>query len=1069
MRRVIVLVFILVVSLTGALRAQTTNASVTGRITDPTKAVIPGTQITLINMGTNLHYEGTTNETGTYYVPDLPPGIYRIEVEKTGFKTVIKPQVILHVQDALEINFEMALGSVSELVTVKAGAPLVQLATSSLGTVVNSTTVRELPLNGRDWTQLAALQPGVSIALEQQRNGVAASRAARGFGTEMSISGTRPQTNNYRLDGISIVDYAGGSPGSVLGVALGVDAIAEFSVLTANQSAEYGRTSGGVINAITRSGTNSFHGDAYEFLRNSSLDSRDFFDANIPPFRRNQFGASAGGPIQKDKTFFFGDYEGLRQAQGITNVDTVPSADARNGILHNADGTTTNIAVAPVVQPYLAFWPLPNAGLLGVGNTGHFDIPVNNISSEDFGTARIDRTFSDKDSISGTWFFDSSSSTAPDNLNSVLEASEGTRQMIALEETHSFSASLVNSLRGGFSRVANISAKSIQAINPLAADTSLGSFPGRDAPQISVSGLSGFSGGLGALSTSDFAWNSFQAYDDAYLTKGDHSLKFGFAFERMQFNEFVPSRPNGLFTFGSLTAFLTNQPKTFAGSPPGTVVLNGIQQPSFTEHGDRQSLFGAYLQDDWRFRPNLTVNLGLRYEAVTVPTEVQNKLVNLRTFTAPYPGHIGSPYFNNPTLLDFEPRAGFAWDPFHDGKTAVRGAFGIFDALPLIYEVSLAQVHSAPFAVQISAGNLLPGSFPTGAASAANVVPSKLVSNSFENSPNRNYVMIWNLNVQHQLTPSTSVTLGYVGNHGVHMLNRADDVNDVLPTATSQGLLWPSPAGSGARMNPTVGEISGLYWGGDSEYDALEAQVTKMMSHGLQLQGSYTWGKNIDTGSASFVGDPFQNSISSLFWFCKTCRRGLSDYNVAQTLVVNYLWDVPTPRNWGSVASHVFGGWELGGIITAETGIPFTPLIGGDPLGLNNVDPYAFPNRLVSPGCGSDVNPGNPINYVKLSCFAPSNPLTLMGNAGRNTVVGPGLADYDFSLIKNNYIKRISENFNVQFRAEFFNVLNRPNFATPVDNETFFSQTGAPIGGAGTLDQIAEPAREIQFALKVIW
>jgi hypothetical protein len=351
--------------------------------------------------------------------------------------------------------------------------------------------------------------------------------------------------------------------------------------------------------------------------------------------------------------------------------------------------------------------------------------------------------------------------------------------------------------------------------------------------------------------------------------------------------------------------------------------------------------------------------------------------------------------------------------------------------------------------------------------------------------------MVWNLNVQRQLNSSTSAMIGYVGNHGVHMENRADDVNLVLPTLTDAGYLWPSPPGSGTKINPTVGDIRGIYWDGSAEYDALQAQVTKRMSQGFQVQGSYTWGKGIDTGSASTIGDPFLNSISSPFWFCSTCRRGLSDYNIAQTLVANYIWDLPTSKNWGTLGEHVLGGWELGGIITAETGLPITPKIGGDPLGLNSDDPFAYPNRHKGSGCGSAVNPGNVNNYINLNCFglpmavssiaaqctpfgAPAAPIAgtcanLLGTSGRNSIIGPGLATWDFLLSKNTYVKKISETFNVQFRAEFFNILNRPNFATPVDNSTLFDQNGNPVPGAGVLDTTSTTSRQIQFALKVIW
>ena len=1078
--------------------AQVAGATLSGTVTDPSGAIIPNTQISITNVATGVNRKIATDAAGFYTAPNLLPGNYEITVSAPGFATQVRTGINLAVGAQQVLNIALQVGQTTQQVQVKADAPAVELASSTINAVVSSNTIVDLPLNGRDWTLLAALQPGVSAVTTQRPNNASGPKGNRGYGQEMSISGTRPQLNNYRLDGISIVDYAGGSPGSALGVSLGADAVEEFSVSTSNQSAEYGRTSGGVVNAITRSGTNAFHGSVYEFLRNSALDARNFFDpAKIPPFRRHQFGASAGGPIQKDKTFFFADYEGFRQALGAANLDIVPSAGARNGILHNvnADGSITTctigiaspgctlansagtVGVDPLVKPFLGLYPLPNAGVIPPGDTGFFNIATNQIAHENFETVKIDRKISEKDSVFGTWFLDKALSDAPDPLNDVLVGNESRRFMLALEESHVFSPSLVNSVRGGFSRVATLVSGNVQAVNPLVTDAALSSEPGvAGLAVLTIPGIAGFvGGGVGKFTFNNFTWNSFQGYDDAFLTKGVHSIKFGFAFERMQINILFPTNPTGQFSFGTLASFLTNQPSSFVGGVPGKL----------TERGIRQSLFGGYVQDDWRIRPNLTLNLGLRYETVTVPIEVQNKLATLPTFTSSLP-HLGSPYFNNPTKRNFEPRVGFSWDPFRNGKTAVRGAFGIFDALPLNYEFNQAETQSAPFSEQFSASNLAPGSFPFG-VTASGATGLQLTTSSIEQNPHRNYVMIWNLNVQHQLSPSTTVMVGYVGNHGVHMLDRQDDANDVLPVNTPQGLLFPSPPGSGTVLNPAVGAMIAEYWGGDSVYDALEAQVTKKMSHGFQVQGSYTWGKNIDTGSASVLGDPFTNSISSLFFFCKRCRRGLSDYNIAQTLVVNYQWNVPTPNNWRAIGSHVLGGWEVGGIITAETGVPITPLIAGDPLGLNSTDPYAFPNRLTGPGCANPVNPGNVNSYIKLNCFAvpmatpaiaarctpfptvPGSCANLMGNAGRNTVIGPGLATFDFSLFKNNYIKKISESFNVQFRAEFFNILNRANFSTPFANEALFDQTGSPIGGAGALTQTSTPAREIQFALKLIW
>jgi outer membrane receptor protein involved in Fe transport len=1092
-------VLVLITFLASPTYGQVAGATLSGTATDSSGAMVPGAQIVIKNVATGIITPVTADSAGFYSAPNLLPGSYELTASAPGFTTEVRVGITLEVGAQQVVNFSLRVGQVAERVQVTGEAPAVQQSSSSISAVVSSDAVVGLPLNGRDWTLLAALEPGVSaVTTQRAANSPGAPRGTRGFGQQLSISGTMPQQNNYRLDGVSIVDFAGSAPGSVIGLALGVDAIAEFSVLTSNSTAEYGRTSGGVINAVTRSGTNQIHGDAYWFLRDEALDARNFFDGNKPSFHRNQFGASAGGPIQKDKTFFFFDYEGLREGLGASNVDLVPSPAARNGILHNPDGTTCTIGVAspgcalvnsagtvgvdPLVKPFLGMYPLPNAGLVGQGDTGLYVVATNEIARSNFETARIDRKISDKDSIFGTWFLDRSENQQPDALNNVLVGNTSHRQLIVLEETHVFSSTLVNSLRGGLNREVTSQAANLKAFNPLVTNPALAAIPGLAASvEVGVPGLNDVPpGGVGAYTGDAFAWNSIQAYDDAFLLKGAHSIKFGFAFERMQENQRLGTRQVGTINFGSLSDFLTNQPSAYLGGVPGL---------DNNPRGIRQSLFGGYLQDDWRFSPNLTLNLGLRYEMVTVPTEVHNELVSLPTFTSPPPGRLGSPFFNNPTLRNFEPRIGFSWDPFHNGKTAVRGAFGIFDALPLNFEFSNIESQSAPYAEAITLTNLPQGSFPSGPQRSFGVAvpPSELLTSSIEQNPHRNYIMIWNLNVERQLTPSTLLLVGYVGNRGVHMVNRAEDVNTVLPTETPQGLLWPSPAGSGTRLNPAVGQLRGLYWGGDAYFDALEVRVSKRMSHGFRVEGSYTWGKNIDTGSSATIGDNFINSVSSLFYFCKSCRRALSDYNVAHALVVNYLWDVPTPKHWGAIGSHVLGGWEVGGIFKAQTGVPFTPVIGGDPLGLNSTDPWAFADRIAAPGCSNPVNPGNPNNYIKLNCFAvpmatpaiaaectafsavPGSCANLMGNAGRNSLVGPGLVNFDFSLFKNNYIRRISESFNVQLRAEFFNIFNRANFTAPIANSALFDSNGNAVGNAGAVNQTSTTSRQIQFALKVIW
>jgi hypothetical protein len=1057
------------------------GATLSGTIRDQSGSTVAGAQVSIKNVATGISSSVTSNSDGFYSAPNLLPGTYDVSASAAGFATQVQSGVVLTVGAQQVLMISLRVGEVSQTVNVTGEAPTVELASSDISGNVNSATVVELPLNGRDWTLLAILDPSVHTISTQFAVGANVSRGHRGFGNQLSVAGTRPQTNNYRIDGISVMDYAGGGPGSVAGSALGVDAISQFTVITADYSSEYGRTSGGVVNAITTSGGNQIHGAAYGFLRSKSLDARNFFDTTDVPFHRYQYGGSIGGPIKKDRTFFFVDYEAFRQGLGVTVVAKVPSQDAHNGILHNANGTTTIInPIDPAAVQYLTFWPLPNGGLLGTGNTGIYNTSFNNPAHDNFVTTRIDHTFSRSDSLSGTYLYDTSFYNSPDALSTSIFGNQSSRQLAALEETHIFSPSLTNSARFGYSRVVGIADLPVGAINPLAAQIGIGAFPGRAASGVSIQGgVTGFSGGVGALSQPFHFWNSFQLYDDAFIVKGTHSIKFGFSFERIQHNSNFSNRPNGNFTFSSLQNFLTNVPLNFSGSITG-----------FQSFRLRQSIPGWYFQDDWHVRPNLTLNLGLRYEMATVPTEVDNKLVNMVTLTAPT-STLGSPLFQNPTLRNFEPRLGLSWDPFHNGKTAVRAAFGIFDVLPLTDEVFAQIIMSAPYAQLITAPSLPAGSFPhpSGLAAIASN-PATLQTMWVEPNPKRNYVMIYNLNIEQQITPTTMASVGYVGSHGVHMYDREDDINTVLPTQTSFGLLFPFPAGSGTILNPHVGDIRGSYWGGSALYDALEAKITKRLSHGFQGQAAYTWEKGIDTGSSTVLGDPFSNSIASP-WNFWPGRRGLSDYNIAHRFVLNYIWDIPTPKEWSGVESHALGGWEVGGILLVQTGVPFTPLISGNPLGLNSNDLWDYPNLVNSSGCNSPVNPGNPSNYIKLSCFtlpalpasapaslqaqctafssAPGTCRNMLGNVTRNSVIGPGLLSLDASIFKNNYIKQISESFNIQFRFEFFNILNHPNFQAPIDNRSLFDTNGNPVPGAGAVDATSTTNRQIQFGMRVVW
>ena len=647
---------------------QVVGAILSGTVFDPSNAVIPNATVTIRNLSTGVAVQVSSNGVGIYNASNLLPGDYQVSVVALGFAPQQRSGLNLTVGERQVLNMQLRVGDPA-VATFEVGAEpsLIELGSTSGEFGGAGETGPRLPLNGRDWTSLATLEPGISpIRTQPDPNGVN-NRGNRGFGSQLTVAGARPYQNNYRLDGISVNDYANSTPGSTIGLTLGTESLQEFSVISNNYAAsiDYLRRSGERPDPH-RSSSDELHGSVFEFLRNDAMDARGFFDGSKLPFRRNQFGASLGGPIRRDKLFFFVNYEGLRQSLTTSTIDTVPSINARNGLL--AAGT---VKVDPAAQRYLGLFALPNGAVQG--DTGLYTFGSKALTPENYFTGRMDYTASAKDSMHGTYVLDRGTTTQPDSLNVISNMNTVNRQMGSLEETHLFGPALLNTVRAGVNREVAGTLVTASGVNPLGTDTSLGVAPGLYAPVIQISGLAAFQGGLNGTSYGTFAYTTYQGYDDAFLTHGIHSLKFGFAVERVDANHFLANNPDGLYKFNSLSDFLTNKPASFQ-----------FQYGAATPRGLRQSIYAGYAEDDMHLRRNLTVNVGVRYEMSTVPYEVHGELANLRNqgSTTIY---TGGPFFENPTKHNFEPRVGLAWDPFNSGKTeGVRGeSFGMFDALPL--------------------------------------------------------------------------------------------------------------------------------------------------------------------------------------------------------------------------------------------------------------------------------------------------------------------------------------------------------------------------------------------------
>ena len=988
-----------------------------------------------------------TDERGRYVAPQLPPGPYQVTATMTGFETLLRKGITLEVGQEATLNLSLRVGAVTEQVTVVGEAPLVNTSGSSVSGVVEEKRIVDLPLNGRDFTQLALVQPGVFSARNTD------STASKGYGTRISMAGSRPDQTAWLLDGTNIKSNSNfGTPGSAAGVILGVDADREFQVLTSNFSAEFGGTSGGVVNMVTKSGTNDLHGSAYYFHRNDNLDARNFFDRRKPEFKRNQYGASLGGAIQKDKAFFFGNYESLRQRLGLTNVAIVPDENVRRGLIPGPGGTLRPVQVAASVRPYLDLWPLPNGPAVGTNSgLGTLFAPASDSIDEHYFMTRVDYRISDSQSIFGRFTYDGTKDTKPDEVPITSTFVSTQPRYATAQYERIFTPQFLGTTRLAFNR----SFLTADVITQIDYPQSLYFFTSTLPPSFAFAGVTTF--GPDSRNQRKDVQNVYQIAQSFLYTRGGQIFKFGLDLQFVNANPDGGPRNNGAFTWSSLQDFLEdNRLLNFTMQVPGST-----SQRTF-----RQKVLGLYLQDDWKLRPTFTLNLGVRYEPFTTPEEKWGRVSVVKDWVTATSFDTNVPWWKNPSKKNFSPRVGFAWDPQGNGKTAIRGGFGVFFVTLLSSYFKTPSYRNPPFAAVITTpqGNLASARSDI-LRIAPTILTAKMDPNSymeiFQYNLDPTYEMKFNLTVERELPGNIAVALGYMGGRGIHLWD-FQSANAAHSTIVDGREFVPAGA---RRPNPNTGVGSIRYSDAQSFYNAMQLEVKKRFSHGFQFQGSYTWSKNIDDSATGVALTDLREGEGSRPYNPKA-DRGLSSLNLSHNLVLNGIYALPSPKNSG-LARLVLGGWQLSGIFSASTGVPFTAYVSG--RNANNLSYQTgrqHPDLLLGRSTKEAIL-GKPDQYFDPSIFVLP-PVGFYGNAGRNILTGPGFTNVDFSLMKSTPLGN-REGSRVEFRADFFNLFNRANFAVPSSVQVLNPSTRAPVAGAGKITSTVNPARQLQFSLKLVF
>jgi outer membrane receptor protein involved in Fe transport len=1026
------------------LRAQTTSGTILGTVTDTSGAVLPRASINIRNMNTGLVRQTHADQSGRYSEPELPIGIYEVQAAYEHLQTQIKRNLQLTVATDLVLNFSLDVSAKHEVVEAKGEASPVQLTSAEIAAVVDQRALESLPLNARDIQQLAVLQPGVQA------------NKYHNLGPEMIVSGTRPEHNRFLLNGVDLTFTQPTSPVSAAGIIMGVEAVQEFKLLASDYSVMYGEKGGGVLNTVTKSGTNAFHGSVYEYLRSDIFDARNFFDQGMtPPFNRHQFGSSLGGPVRKQKTFFFTNYERLRHRLNLSDLAIVPDLRARQGYLpdKNSLGRETFVGVAPQVLPYLALIPEPNGASRGDGSAEFFSHPLQRID-DTYATLRIDHELSMHNSISGVYTGDWSMEFTPVQNPNFADHRNYNRHIWSAENLHTFSPSFLNTTRLGINKTwyffrtdttVPVDRSLYFVPDPFFAPTSVGQFGA-----ISINGLDGLGLTLTRLGVTP-RWHDYLAFSlttDFTKIGGAHSLRFGGSYKRtLDDNVIASNLSRGAFLFQSLNRFLQGQPNSFNVYVPGSQLGRDW----------RNDFWGIYLEDTMRLFSNLTITSGIRYDYVRGPEEANGRITNLRAGVLDSAPTVGEPYFRQPRDL-FAPRIGLNWDPFHNGKTSVRAGAGIFyDVLNSWSYFALIQGNK-PFGRNVTIVN---PPFPNALAA----IPPTSVTDfwAVDYQPKNPTKYSYNLTIQRELGQHASMSVAYVGSQGRHLPRRGNE-NVYYPQVLGDGrLFWP--ASHGPFPNPHFRLIDIARFDATSSYNAFEASLLGRLLEGLSFNLNYTFARCLDDTSTLYnvIGGGSLTLTGSTLQYIRDRRssRGRCSFNVEHSGNLTFTYDLPSVQRRFPI---LLSGWQLSSITTLQSGFPFE--LG---TGFNNSRQGIIGNGPDRPdwvsGCtANSVIIGSPNRYFDPNCFVPAAP-EFLGNMGSRTLTGPGLIMSDWALLKTTHL---GEHGRLEFRAEGFNLLNRPNFAVPAFT-MLFNPDRTRVGSAGRIVQTITTSRQLQFAIRFVF